>query len=553
MNATTSNVKIFAAKLSALPDWFRASPRIALAFTVAAVATLAVAMLLWAREPAYRVVYSNISDEDGGAIVAELGKMNVPYRFEQHGGAVMVPQDQMHEVRLKLAQLGLPKGGAVGFELLDEEKFGISQFSEQINFQRALEGELSRTIEALGSVNAARVHLAIPKPSMFVREQNSPSAAVTVNLSQGRTLDAGQINAISYLIASAVPGLNPDKVTIVDQRGQLMSQGGEQMQQTAERRYINDIEADYQRRIQAILAPLLGSGNVRAQVTAQLDFTAYEQTNEQYQPNSTPEKMAIRSRQSSSAEQGGKNPASGVPGALSNQPPLPVNGPIDKPKDSGKKDDSGATVLNPVPYNQRQDDTTNYELDRKLTHTRHNSVRIERLSAAVVVNWLPAKEGENAPLSEKQMQQITALVKEAMGFSDSRGDSVNIVNSPFTQADDGMMLPWWQQPWLITLAISAARWLGVALVLWLLWRKVVLPVWRRQQAQLALLREQAEQARQQEQVRVQQQAERNLEIKAAQRAESEITSQQLRELAAEDPRIIALVVRQWINEENKAS
>ena len=180
----------------------------------------------------------------------------------------MVPADRVYEARLKLAQQGLPKGGQVGFELLDQEKFGLSQFNEQINYQRALEGELARTIEKLGPVKSARVHLAMPKQTLFVREQKSPSASVTLNLNAGRALDAGQVSAISWLISSAVPGLNADNVTLVDQNGNLLTQRGDRAIQTSQLKYINEVEADYRQRIQAILAPVVGAANVKTQVTA---------------------------------------------------------------------------------------------------------------------------------------------------------------------------------------------------------------------------------------------------------------------------------------------
>lgn len=198
--------------------------------------------------------------------------------------------------------------------MLDQEKFGISQFSEQINYQRGLEGELSRTIETLGPVQSVRVHLAIPKPSLFVHEQKDPTASVTLNLQPGRTLDAGQVNAITYLVSSAVTGLPADKVTVLDQNGHLLSSNGDQAVQTTQLAYVHDMEDDYQRRVQAILTPVLGAGNVRAQVTAQVDFTTHEQTAEQYQPNSAPEKMSIRSRQSNVSEQGGRKGPEGIPG-----------------------------------------------------------------------------------------------------------------------------------------------------------------------------------------------------------------------------------------------
>ncbi|VTR43139.1 Flagellar M-ring protein [Serratia fonticola] len=210
--------------LLALWNRLRANPKIPLLIAASAAIAIVVALTLWAKSPDYRVLYSNLNDRDGGAIVTQLTQMNIPYRFTENGSALMIPAEKVHETRLRLAQQGLPKGGAVGFELLDQEKFGISQFSEQINYQRALEGELSRTIESLGPVQNARVHLALPKPSLFVREQKNPSASVTLTLQPGRTLDDGQINAVVYMVSSSVAGLPPGNVTVVDQAGRLLTQ-----------------------------------------------------------------------------------------------------------------------------------------------------------------------------------------------------------------------------------------------------------------------------------------------------------------------------------------
>ncbi len=562
MNATTNGIKSNnTTTLIAAFERIRANPKFALIISAAAAISLIVALILWAQSPNYRVLYNNISDQDGGAIVAQLTQMNVPYRFDERGGAIMVPADQVYEARLKLAQLGLPKGGAVGFELLDQEKFGISQFSEQVNYQRALEGELSRTIETLGAVRSARVHLAMPKPSLFVRDEKQPSASVTVHLDNGRTMDASQVNAISWLISSAVPGLNADHVTIVDQMGHLLSQKGDGAQQTSRLKYTGEVEADFQRRIQSILAPIVGSQNVRAQVTAQIDFTTHEQTAEQFQPNSAPEKMSIRSRQTSDAEQGGKTINGGVPGALSNQPPTPATAPLTQPAGTANQaqgaagNNAGAATADAnnaatvMPFNSTKDATTNYELDRTLTHIKRSTGSIERLSVAVVVNHLPGKEGAPEPLSKAQMDQITALVKEAVGYTEARGDTLNIVNSAFTTADDAEALPLWQQPEIISLMLSAARYLLIGIVAWILWRKAVQPAWLRHQ-ELALQRLELEkEARQAELDELARKNESSAKAKAQMRVDVELNTQQLREMAENGPQTIALVLRQWMNKE----
>ena len=568
MNATTNGIKNKStANLMAALERLRSSPKIILLISASAAISIIIALIFWAKSPDYRVLYSNISDQDGGAIVAQLTQMNVPYRFQERGGAIMVPEDKVHEARLTLAQLGLPKGGAVGFELLDQEKFGISQFSEQVNFQRALEGELARTIETLGTVQNARVHLAMPKPSMFVREQKPPSAAVTVTLKNGRTLDSGQVNAITYLISSAVPGLNADNVTIVDQSGRLLTQSGGQAMQTTQLKYTSEVEADYQQRIQTILATIVGRNNVKAQVTAQIDFTQHEQTAEQYQPNSSPDKMAIRSRQTSDAEQGSKNGVGGVPGALSNQPPVPATAPITQPPVANQPAQGNnaannnatqaagtaeTTVATPMPFNNRKDNTTNYELDRTLTHIKRSTGSIERLSVAVVVNYLPGKDGTPVALTPEQLEQVNALVKETMGYSAARGDTINIVNSPFTPVEEEPAPPFWKQEGFINLLMSAARYLLIALVAWFLWRKAVQPAWLRNQELVLQRLELEKQARQEELDASARRAESGARAKAEQRVETELNTQSLRELAQQEPRVIALVIRQWMNKEMKS-
>lgn len=562
MTATiTGSKKKGIVDVKAVLENIRANPRILFFVAAAAAISIVIALMFWAKEPDYRVLYSNISEEDGGAVVTQLKQMQVPYRFAEHDGSIEIPSEQIYEVRLKLAQQGLPKGGSVGFELLDQEKFGISQFNEQVNFQRALEGELSRTIETLGPVRSARVHLAMPKPSLFLQDRKEPSASVTLNLINGRTLDSGQVSAITFMISSAVPGLSADRVTIVDQSGHMMSQNGAQATQTTQLQYVRKMESDYQRRIQAILAPIVGTQNVRTQVTAQVDFTQHEQTAEQYQPNSRPENMAIRSRQSSNNEQGGKNAVGGVPGALSNQPPAPVSTPIEDPAAQQANRQGGANGNNaapaaapaPTPYNKQSDETTNYEVDKTLTHIKRNTGVLERLSVAVVVNYKQGKDGKPVALNKAQLDQINALVKEVMGFSDKRGDTLNVVNTIFTDQEEEAPVPLWKQPEFIKLMLSGARYLFVALIAWILWRKAVQPFWIRHQEMLIQRLEMEKEVRQaelDEQVRKRQSAET---AKAQQRVETEQQAQHLREMADQEPQVIALVIRQWLNKEQKSS
>ncbi|MEA9394208.1 flagellar basal-body MS-ring/collar protein FliF [Lelliottia amnigena] len=545
----------------------RANPKIPLIVAGAAAIAILVAMVLWAKSPDYRTLYSNVSDQDGGAIVTQLTQLNIPYRFADNGGAIEVPADKVHELRLRLAQQGLPKGGAVGFELLDQEKFGISQFSEQINYQRALEGELARTIETLGPVKTARVHLAMPKPSLFVREQKNPSASVTVTLEPGRALDEGQISAVTHLVSSAVAGLPTGNVTVVDQSGHLLTQSNTSSRDLndAQLKYANDVEGRIQRRIEAILGPIVGSGNIHAQVTAQINFDNKEQTEEQYSPNGDAAQAVMRSRQLNTTEQiGGQNPG-GVPGALSNQPAPANSAPISTPpanqqngqqngQQNNQQQQTTSTATNAGPRNSSRNETTNYEVDRTIRHTKMNVGDIQRLSVAVVVNYKTLPDGKPLPLTTDQMKQIEDLTREAMGFTEKRGDSLNVVNSPFTATDEtGGELPFWQQQSFIEQMMSAGRWLLVLIVAWLLWRKAIRP-------QLTRRAEEAKAA--QERMNARQDIEEAVEVRLSkdeqtqqrrvnQRLGAEVMSQRIREMSDNDPRVVALVIRQWMSNDHE--
>ncbi|MCC8366832.1 flagellar M-ring protein FliF [Xenorhabdus sp. PB61.4] len=562
MSAATTDAENPQKGFSAIINRIKADPKVPLLVAGSAAIAIIVALFLWLRSPDYRVLYSNLSDKDGGEIVTQLTQMNVPYRFAENGAAIMIPTDKVHEIRLKLAQQGLPKGGAAGFELLDKEKFGISQFSEQVNYQRALEGELARTIESLGPVQSARVHLALPKPSLFVREQKSPSASVTVGLLQGRALDEGQINAIVHMVSSSVAGLPPSNVTIVDQAGRLLTQSdanGRDLN-TTQLKYIQEVENRFQHRIETILAPVVGRGNVHAQVTAQVDFSRREETAEEYKPNQPPNQAAVRSKQTSASEQSGGPLVGGVPGALSNQPSAAPSAPIEKPKGNG--DDKSAQGRNgnnsyermiSNNRNNRHDETINYEVDRTIRHTQLQAGGVERLSVAVVVNYATV-QGENGPetqaLTPEQLSQIESLTREAMGFSADRGDSLNVVNTPFNNTAEVIeTLPFWQHPVLLEKLLELGRWLLLALVAWMLWRKMVVPqIARKRAAEKAALEAQKKQNK----PATESNAEMDEKVRrqlARQRVNAEIQSQRIRELAEKDPRVVALVIRQWMSNE----
>ncbi|MGH8777818.1 flagellar basal-body MS-ring/collar protein FliF [Paraburkholderia sp.] len=466
----------FAQRIPSLTQ-MRGNPRAPLIFAVALLVAVIAGLVLWSRAPDYKVLYSNLSDRDGGAIIAALQQANIAYKFSDAGGAILVPSDQVHEMRLRLAAQGLPKNGSVGFELMDNQKFGISQFAEQVNYQRALEGELQQTIESISSVRSARVHLAIPKPSVFVRDREQPSASVMVNLYPGRILDEGQVVAISHMVASAVPDLPVRNVTIVDQDGNLLTQpsSGTGLDAT-QLKYVQQVERSTQQRIDAILAPLFGAGNAHSQVSADIDFSKLEQTAETYAPNGASAPAAIRSQQTSTATELSQGGASGVPGALSNQPPQPASAPIVAA--------NGASSPAATPVSDRKDSTTNYELDKTVRHFEQGGGGIKRLSVAVVVNYLTQVDAKghatSQPLAADKLAQVEQLVKDAMGYDAKRGDSVNVVNSAFmTDVDPVVNVPWWRTPDMIALAKQVATYAGIGAVALFLYFALVRPAMRR--------------------------------------------------------------------------
>lgn len=543
-------------------DRIKADPKVPLMVAGAAAIAVIVALFLWMRSPDYRVLLSNLSAKDGGDIVSQLTQMNMPYQLADNGSAILVPADKVHELRLKLAQAGLPKGGNTGFELLDKEQFGISQFSEQVNYQRALEGELSRTIESLSPVQTARVHLAIPKPTLFVREQKSPTASVTVGLLPGRALDEGQISAIVHMVSGSVSGLTSSSVIIVDQTGRLLTNNDNSQQSvsTSQMRLTWETEARLKQRIEDLLTPLVGRANVQAQVTAQVDYSKVEQTAEEYKPNQQPDSAAVRSRQSSQSQQNSNGGPGGVPGALSNQPVSAPSAPVETAKADTKdnKNASPADNKSNSNINSQSDETTNYEVDRKISHTQRQIGVIDRLSVAVIINWLPQKKEDGTeemqPLPPEMIKEIESLTREAMGYSVSRGDSLSITNSRFT--DEGQLTEepsLFTSPVIIAQALDYGKILLLLLVGWLLWRKGIRPQWQRyrkaQQAEAEARMFKATQMKTPlvaDDVISDDMDEKTRRRLTRQRVSAEIQSQRIREMADKDPQVVAMVISQWL-------
>jgi len=431
------------------------------------------AAFFFSRQPDYRVLYSNLSEKDGGAIVAQLAQMNVPYRYTEGGAAILVPAEQVHDVRLRLASQGLPKGSVSGFELMDNSRFGVTQFQERLNYQRGLEGELTRSIEALDAVQDARVHLALPNQNGFFREQQKPSASVLVHLHPGRFLDRTQLAGIVHLVASSVPEMAPQAVSVLDDSGRLLSQAPDGAADAAvdaqQLAYVQQMEQHYIRRIVDILEPVVGKDNVRAQVTADVDFSHTESTVEQHRPNQTPDSAAVRSQQIlESAGEKQEQPPAGIPGAVSNQPPQDASAPINGANPPPVAGDQQGASQTPA----KRESITNYEVDKTTQVTRGASAAVRRVTAAVVVNATAA-----AALTPEQLEQMTALVREAIGFQAARGDSVNLMNAPFQiEGNDASDVPWWMQPQAIAFAQTWGWPLGLSLAAALLLLGLLRPI-----------------------------------------------------------------------------
>jgi flagellar M-ring protein FliF len=444
----------FAARLAAMP----ASAKMKFGAGIAALIAVVVAVVLWSSQGDYKVLFANLSDKDNGAITAQLTQMNVPYRFAEGGGAILVPAGKVFEARMKLASAGLPKNSVVGFELLDNPRFGQTQFQERLTFQRGLEGELTRTIMTIDGVESARVHLALPNQNGFFREQQKPTASVMLTLRGGRSLDRSQIAGIVNLVSSSVPEMTTKAVSVVDHTGALLSSteanpgAGLDAQQL---QYVNQIESGYAKRIMELLEPVVGRQNLRANVTAEIDFSQTEATSEEFRPNQGNDaRVTVRSQQSS--EQNGVNPAlpTGVPGAASNVPQAAAQAPLTGASQplQGANGGTGSG-------NSRREAVTNYEVDKTVRVTRNATGSIKRINAAVVVNHRTTTDKgktTTVPLSAEELEKLTALVQESVGFNKDRGDSVKVVNAPFkVEAVDKLETPWWKQPEVLDMLRAA--------------------------------------------------------------------------------------------------
>ncbi|MET0026053.1 MAG: flagellar basal-body MS-ring/collar protein FliF [Candidatus Thiodiazotropha sp.] len=421
--------------------------QIAVMIGIAASVALGVAVVLWSQTPSYSPLFGNLSQKDAMEIAQALQQSGIPYEIDQGNGIIMVPSGSLQDARMKLAGQGLPHSGSAGFELLQEDTgFSTSRLVESARYQHAIEGELARSISTLANVESARVHLATPKQSVFIRKRKFPSASVVVKLYSGRNLESGQVEAIQHLVASSVPELEVSNVTVVDQKGRLLSskQDSREMELSSSQfEYTRGLEDHYKQRIEDILSPVIGRDNLRAEVTADMDFTYVEQTQEYYNPDVN----ALRSEQINE-QQSILNDVQGVPGALTNQPPAAGNAP-QVAGQGGADGEAGGT-----PVNTSKRATRNFELDKTISHTRMPSSRLRRLSVAVVVNDRAEvnEEGQVIPVKRtaEEITRISNLVKEAVGYDIQRGDRVQVISEAFYVPAPPEPLPEpaiWEESW----------------------------------------------------------------------------------------------------------
>jgi flagellar M-ring protein FliF len=426
---------------------------------IALAISLVVAVGLWLRHADYAVLFSGMPDKNIAEVVEALDKLNIGYRIDSTTGAVMVPSAQVHEVRLRLAGQDLPRESGGGFELMEQERgFGSSQLVETARYQRALEGEIARSIVTLDSVKSARVHLAFPKETVFVRERKKPSASVVVHLHAGRSLGKEQVQSIVHLVSSSVPQLDPESVTVVDQGGRLLNSpdtGGELALGNKQFEHKREVENYLIGRIENILTPLVGREGLRTQVSADIDFTVTERTQELYNPD----QGALRSEQTTEQQNRGAAGAQGVPGALTNQPPAAGTAPEVASGPAGAAPGGGG------PESLSRNATRNFELDRTVSHSRLAVGGLRRLTAAVVVDNRHVQQEDGGvgdkPYSEEELLRFSDLVKEAVGFDVTRGDRVMVANAAFKSEEALPEPPLWEQDWFWSVVRQGAALLVV--------------------------------------------------------------------------------------------
>lgn len=433
-----------------IPGVRQAGLLVALAGAVA----IGIGVFFWSQKPAQAPLFAGLADRDAADVVEALRGAGVPYQLDPGSGAITVPESQVREVRMKLASQGLPQGSRGGIEVIEKDQgFGTSQFVENARYQHALETEIARTIADLKPVKEARVHLALPKPSPFAKAHDAASASVMLQLYPGRMMEQDQIAAVVHLVASSIPDLSPNRVTVVDQNGRLLTNADPDSQEARAAQHFEQrrrLESTLVQRIRDLLEPMTGPGRVSAQVAVDMDFAETEEAKETYTPEGK-----IRNEQLAETTANSPTPAQGVPGATSNTPPSAATAA------AAPTPQAAATATATTPTVLSKSSAKSYELDRTVSHTRSPPGRLRRITAAVLVDNIPvaaapagaADSAEKAPaakpLDDAQLKQVDALVKEAIGFDEKRGDSVSVMNASFARLDapaEDLSTPIWQRP-----------------------------------------------------------------------------------------------------------
>ncbi|MDG6777632.1 flagellar basal-body MS-ring/collar protein FliF [Thiomicrorhabdus sp. zzn3] len=526
--------------------------QVSLVIALAAAVALVVGILLWSQDKPYTLLFGSLDAKDVNEVVQTLEQEQVDYRIDQTSGGILVPSDQVYSLRLKLAAAGYPKQAATGYQLLDvEQGFGISQFKETTQYHRALEGELAKSVASINAVKSARVMLGMPKRSVFVRKQQKPSASVVVKLYPGRSLNDEQVSSIVYLVSSSIPNMDVKDVTVVDQNGNLLTgdahASGTLNMSIKQLDYTRMVEETLSNRIIKLLAPIVGGENkVRAQVTAELDFTQQEQTRENYEPD--PE--AIRSEQKIKEINRNEGPT-GIPGALTNQPPR-----------AGIAPEEGYSGQNADPNlrNSSEKTTKNYELDRTVSHIKNSVGNIHRLSVAVVLDDKTSLDAEQnlvrTPLTEDELLRYRRLVSDTVGLDEARGDTLTVVNASFVVApqEEEEPAPIWQQNWFWDLVKQLLAGLAVLIIIFGVIRPMLKELSKKEEV-VTYLEEVPEEEEEIENVdeisKALEQMNEEVEQTAAE-AEAESDEEhdmieKVRTLVASDPKVAAHIIKQWMS------
>lgn len=512
----------------------------------AASVALAIYIVMWARTPDYVPLYSQMNTKDSGEVVEALQRQNIPFKLDENSGLVLVDAGKVHEARIRLAGEGLPSGGTTGFaSLLDKDSvFGTSQFIERARYIHALEGELEKTISSIDHIKSARVHLAVPKQTAFIKDKKEPSASVFLDIYGGYRLESEQVSSITHLVASSIQGLSADHVTVIDQNGKLLSTAGNDEISMAGKQldYAHKLERVYAKRIQDLLSPVLGYDRIKAEVTAIIDFTSLEQTSENYDP----EKTALRSERISDVHKAGaQDRDGGVPGTQSNQAQAPA------PAQPNAKQSPGQ---NPAPAPKKRDnpgvislqETKNFEIDRQIKHQVNMPGKLMRLSVGVVVDDKTTYDSNGTatrvPLKPEELQKIESLVKDAIGFDQARGDRVTVINSSFAQAEPVQELPKekiTQKPWFWMVVKQSLAALGVIILVFVVLRPIVKNLTSISDYKQNFLKQMSSES-----------SGSILDRRGRKLDESEYQVR-IKELINEDPKKAAQVIKQWVGIENE--